>query len=290
MKKGQNMKGLKKAIAGIMEAAETNVKSQMRDDDYIDPEDGFIHCGKCKRSRQMRTNLFGVDQIVWCICNCRNEELKQEEERRIREKIELLKADGFNDPALAESVFDIDANPESENSIICRNYVKHFEQFYEKGKGLLMTGGVGTGKTFYASCIANALMDKLHPVLVTSIGRLVRGMEDEFGGRNERIDYLDRFALVVFDDLGVERNTPYMNEQIYAIIDGRIRSGKPMIVTTNVTLETIKQSGTIETDRIYDRILMKCIPLVFKEKNMRRAKIREEYANDMKLLRGEGGS
>lgn len=281
------MKGLRKVLSGITKAAEMNAKSQMREDDYIDPEDGFIHCGKCRKSRQTKVNLLGADQIVWCICDCRKEELKREEERRNREKIDFLKADGFNDPALAESVFDIDANPESENSVICRNYVKHFEKFYENGKGLLMTGGVGTGKTFYASCIANALMENLHPVLVTSIGRFVREMEDNsYGGRNARIDYLNRFALVVFDDLGAERNTPYMNELVYAIIDGRIRSGKPMIITTNVTLETIKQAATIETDRIYDRILMKCLPLVFKEKNMRRVKIREEYADDMKLLRG----
>ena len=283
------MKGIAKALRGIMEVTETNVKAQMRDDDYIDPEDGFIHCGKCRKARQTGVNFPGAKNPVWCICDCRKEELKREEEQKIRERIEFLKADGFNDPMLAESTFDADTNPEAENAVICRDYVKHFDEFYGKGKGLLMTGGVGTGKTFYASCIANALMEKLHPVLVTSIGRLVRGMEDDFGGRNERIDYLDRFALVVFDDLGVERNTPYMNELVYAFIDGRIRSGKPMIVTTNVTLETIKKSGSIETDRIYDRVLMKCIPLVFREKNMRRAKIKDEYADDMKLLRGEGG-
>ena len=278
---------LKPMINGIAAAAEANVKTQLRDDDYIG-EDGFLHCGLCGKARQAKQYMFGEEQLVWCICDCRDKDLKAQEEARTREKIEMLRKNGFNDPTLAESTFEADDSPDSQESVICRNYVKNFDYFYEKGKGLLFYGGVGRGKTFYASCIANALIEKLHPVLVTSIGRFVRGMENDFGGRNEQIDYLDRFALVVFDDLGVERNTDYMNEQVYALIDGRVRSGKPMIITTNVTIDVLKNPGNIAYERIYDRVVANCIPVKFDGANVRRAKARNDYADDMKLLRGEG--
>lgn len=277
-----DMKSIFDAVAAN---AERNVQSQFRDDDYIG-EDGLRHCGKCGVARQTKIHVFGQDRLVWCICDCEIEKLTRAEESRQREKVEMLKQNGFTDPTMTESVFAADEDPESEESRYCRNYVKEFDHFYERGKGLLLTGGVGTGKTFYATCVANALMEKLHPVLFTSVGRYIRDMENEFGGVNEKIDYLNRFALVVFDDFGVERNTQYINELVYALIDGRIRSGKPMIITTNISLEDMKNPGSIEFGRIYDRILSRCIPIVFSGRNKRRQTIRRDYGEDMALLKG----
>ena len=279
--------GIPNLIGNIMATAEANIRSQMREDDYIDPTDGFIHCGKCRKPRQTKISIFGMEQTVFCICDCRIAEMKKQEEEQIRHKVEIMRKDGFYDAALAESTFEHDEFPDNINSKIARNYVEHFQHFYEEGKGLLMTGGVGTGKTFYASCIANALIEKLHPVLVTSIGRYIRGMEEDYESRNEKIEYLQKFALVVFDDFGVERNTPYVNELIYAIIDGRIRSGKPMIVTTNIDLPTLANSDNIDMTRIYDRLIAGCIPVKFEGQNIRRAKARSDYRDDMALLKGD---
>ena len=273
-------------LVSVMAAAENQAKSQMREDDYT--VDGIIHCGKCGRARQTWIELFGKPMLVWCICDCRVRELNDIDTERTRNTIQSLKERGFSDRALADNTFDLDENPDSMESTMCRNYVAHFDNFYVRGKGLILTGGVGTGKTFYASCIANALMDKLHPVLVTSIGRVVRGMESDYGGRNEAIDALNRYALVVFDDLGVERNTPYMNELLYSIIDSRIRSGKPMVITTNIPISELKQPTNIDYARIYDRILSACVPITFKGENMRRKQLKETYADDLALLKGVG--
>lgn len=273
-------------IVNVMAAAENQAKSMMREDDYT--VDGIIYCGKCGRARQTWIEFFGKPMLVWCICDCRMQELNDMDTERTRNTIQSLKERGFCDRALADNTFDLDENPDSMESTMCRNYVEHFENFYERGKGLILTGGVGTGKTYYASCIANALMDKLHPVLVTSIGRMVREMEADYGGRNEAIDALNRYALVVFDDLGVERNTPYMNELLYSIIDSRIRSGKPMVITTNIPVGELKQPTNIDYARIYDRILSACVPIVFHGENMRRKQLKETYADDLALLKGVG--
>lgn len=271
-------------IANVMAKAEQNARSQMRPDDYT--VDGIIHCGKCGRARQTWIELLGKPMLVWCICDCRVKELDEIEREKRQNTIQSLKERGFHDRSLADNSFDRDENPDSEASVMCRNYVKNFDNFYDRGKGLILTGGVGTGKTFYASCIANALMDKLHPVLVTSIGRIVRDMESDFGGRNELMDALDRYALVVFDDLGVERNTPYMNELIYSIIDSRIRSGKPMVITTNISIAEMKKPENIDYARIYDRILSACVPITFTGENMRRQKLKETFADDLAILKG----
>ena len=277
---------IQSAVEGVVQNAEASAEAHKRDDDYIDPADGLLHCGKCHQPRQFFVALWNEYKPI--ICDCRKKQIAEEEADRKRQKIEFLRSDGFDDPTMETSVFENDASPESEASVICRNYAEKFDEYYERGKGLLLSGGVGTGKTFYASCIANALIDKLHPCLVTSVSRYIRGMEsEEFGGKNEKINYLNRFDLVVFDDFGIERNTQYMNELIYSIIDARIRSGKPMIVTTNINVKQMSSSTAIEQERIYDRILSVCIPILFKGESIRKTKARDEYWNDLRDLKGE---
>ena len=68
------------------------------------------------------------------------------------------------------------------------------------------------------------------------------------------------FSLII-DDLGVERNSEYALENIFSVIDWRYRSGKPLIITTNLPLAQLKQEIKIEKKRIYDRILERCIPV-----------------------------
>lgn len=279
------MKSLGESLTDVIVGAAA--QNPPKPDDYIDPESGLRYCGKCHTPKETEKLFLGRITKLPINCKCRDEEFAEIRRIKERDRIDLLKREGFDDPAIVESRFEADTSPEMKESVVCRDYVEHFEEFYGKGKGLVFTGPVGTGKTFYASCIANALMEKLHPVLVTSISRYIRSLEGEYGNRNESIDYLRKFELVVFDDLGVERNTPYINELVYAIIDGRVRSRKPMIVTTNVSMDVLKQTGSIpiETARIYDRILSACIPVEFKGENIRRQQAREDYV-DLKGLLG----
>lgn len=279
------MKNMADAFGSVFEAAAKANKPN--ENDYIDAADGLYHCGVCHQPKQKRQEFLGRIAVVGIMCKCRDEEVAKADKERQEQRIGFLKRDGFTDRAMEECRFDMDDSPESEPSVACRNYVEHFREFYQRGKGLVFTGRVGTGKTFYATCVANALMERLHPILMTSISRYIRGMESEYGNRNEHIDYLNKFDLVVFDDLGVERNTPYMNELVYALIDGRIRTGKPMLITTNLTLEALGKTDeiSVENARIYDRILSACIPIDFKGENIRRQQARSDY-KDLKGLLG----
>ena len=83
------------------------------------------------------------------------------------------------------------------------------------------------------------------------------------------ISALDDYSLLILDDLGVERNTEYALEQMFLVIDSRYRSRKPLIVTTNLKLEEIKNPSDLAHAKIYDRILERCAPVLFSGKNFR---------------------
>lgn len=91
-----------------------------------------------------------------------------------------------------------------------------------------------------------------------------------FEGRNEYISRLCRYPLLILDDFGMERGTEYGLEQIYSVIDSRYRSHRPLIVTTNLTLQQIQNPPDTAHARIYDRLLEMCAPVRFTGGNFRR--------------------
>lgn len=73
--------------------------------------------------------------------------------------------------------------------------------------------------------------------------------------------FLKGDPLLIIDDFGMERGTEYALEQIYNIVDSRYRSRKPLIVTTNLTLDEIRHPQDTAHARIYDRLLEMCVPV-----------------------------
>ena len=75
------------------------------------------------------------------------------------------------------------------------------------------------------------------------------------------VDRLCCYPLLIIDDFGMERGTEYALEQIYNIVDSRYRSRKPLIVTTNLTLDELRHPQDTAHARIYDRLLEMCVPI-----------------------------
>lgn len=81
--------------------------------------------------------------------------------------------------------------------------------------------------------------------------------------RQALIDHLNTYELLVIDDLGVERDSPFAAEQVFSVIDARARARRPLIVTTNLTMDDLRSPGSMQYARIYDRVLEMC-PIAIK--------------------------
>ena len=79
--------------------------------------------------------------------------------------------------------------------------------------------------------------------------------------KTEYINALAQYELLILDDLGTERSSEYALGIVFSVIDRRYRSGRPLIVTTNLPRKQLKEETNIEKKRIYDRILEMCVPL-----------------------------
>ena len=121
--------------------------------------------------------------------------------------------------------------------------------------GYLLWGSVGTGKSYFAGCIANALMEQEVAVYMTNFAAILNDLKNGFDNKNAYIAELCRYPLLIIDDFGMERETSYGLEQLYNVIDSRYRSCKPLIVTTNLTIQELQNPEDTAHARIYDRLL-----------------------------------
>ena len=248
---------------------------EIHEDEYLDPADGLIHCRKCGGSRQavIPDPFKGGTFKPRCVCPCQQEKerrRKEAEERRQRmERIKRRKAQGLQDCYLYGYTFAND-NGGNPAMVKAHAYVDHWPQAFKKNIGLLLFGDVGTGKSFLAGCIANALLDQDVPVLMTNFPSILSRLCGTFGEDGTAfLDSLGDYDLLIIDDLGVERNTEYALEQMFNIIDSRYRCNKPLIVTTNLKLDELKHPPDLAHARIYNRILERCAPILFAGKNFR---------------------
>ena len=168
-----------------------------------------------------------------------------------------------------------------------REQERKHREFLNTSTGLLLWGNVGTGKSYIAGCIANALLDKGVPVIMTNFARLLNKLTDMYSGdRNAYIDSFKKYPLMIIDDLGVERNSEFAREQVFSVIDSRYRSQLPMIVTTNLSLEELKDTTDLSKARIYDRVMERCLPIKVNEQNIRELNQAAVLARAKQLLSG----
>lgn len=250
---------------------------QVNPGDYVD-EEGMLVCGTCKERRQ-NIVLYGAPTEedperklpLKVVCNCRcdrereEEEKRREENKKAMERVSRLRKASLMDEKFKEATFDtfrVDKD-NKRNLKLCKRFVDGFDEMVAKNQGLLLWGDVGTGKTHIAACIANALLAKGIPVVMTSLVKLLEVIQ---GGEENESDIIARMnsaKLVIFDDLGAERKSDYALEKVYNIIDSRYRRKLPMIVTTNLTIDEMMEETDRRYTRIYDRVFEVCYPMQF---------------------------
>lgn len=226
-------------------------------------EDGLLHCGICGEPFQQRVepNAIFRDGTAPRDCKCMREiHRKADEERERRkaeERIAELQRMGFSDPAYMRMTFENDKGYSPAARSAAEWYVDNFPELRKSGKGLMFMGSTGTGKTFFACCIANALIKKGVPVWVTTMRPLLRKLGD-FNTAEAVINQIKSFELLILDDFGTNQATARNLELLFDVVDTRIRTGKPLIITTNLAPDDFKDAP-IELQRIYSRIKQMCL-------------------------------
>ena len=270
-----------------------------RTGDYRNSQ-GLLMCGKCGKLRQkiqMVANPSADDANrrspvivpIMCECDLQRREIAEQKKAMARdmERLNKLKTASLIDEKLSGARFDgFSSNKFNERNLkLCKRYADQFQKMVDNNQGLLFWGGVGTGKSFAAACIANELLEDGVPVVMTSFVKLLEAIQE--GGHEETIlSNLNSAKLVIFDDLGAERGTDYSLEKVYNIVDSRYRKKLPMILTTNLTINDMKNEADIRYGRIYDRIFEVCYPMQFTGPSWRRKEASRRF-EDMKALLGD---
>lgn len=204
-------------------------------------EEGFLDdspiCDRCG----------GNGYIGSVMCECLRELCRQEQKKELtflnvgRESFEQFRLDyypdredprlGVNIRALMERTFQT-----------CRRYA---QSFCEKSPNLLFSGDTGLGKTFLSACIARAVADNGYSVMYESAGHLFSNLERaKFGNDEAARRESDRYLacdLLIVDDLGTEMPGQFTTAALYSLMNDRILSGKPTIISTNLTVEEFEK-------------------------------------------------
>jgi DNA replication protein DnaC len=169
-----------------------------------------------------------------------------------------------------------------------RDFCDELDENIDTGRGLWFFGNSGTGKTSLAMLISRTALESHHSVAIYSLPKLlsrIRQTYDSEPGGQSYMAFFERLAsvdLLHLDDLGVEKQTEWVLEQLYALINERYERQRSLVVTTNAEdHELEEQLGK----RIFSRLVQMCgdpVQLYGEDK-------RQAFAPDVATSLGESG-
>jgi DNA replication protein DnaC len=173
-------------------------------------------------------------------CECRQRRVSRARSRGVASVIPAkYRGLGFDRPPIT----DLDATVVG----VVREYVDELEANLEAGRGLWLMGDVGTGKTSLAMLVSKAALEQGRSVAIYSLPRLlarIRRTYDADAGEQSYLEFFHRLTavdLLHVDDLGAEKRTDWVLEQLYALIDERYEAQRSVVVTTNLDQASLEQ-------------------------------------------------
>ncbi len=167
-------------------------------------------------------------------------------------------------------------------------YVKNFDAMADMGKGLYFYSATkGSGKTRLAVSLGNALINKCGVIVkYTTTIRLLNEIRETFDNREGRTQaelIADTVAsqVLILDDIGVEKPTPWAEEILYTILNERMISKKITVFTSNLSANELRLD-----ERIRDRVKRMAMPVVCPEESVRQILACRENDEIMKKLLG----
>ncbi len=195
------------------------------------------------------------------------ESFRNWKQERIARALQLSGIDGlFREKRLA----DLKSNPKLHAEI--SKYLGNWKAMKERGYGFYFWGNVGAGKTHAAIVLANELMERemvevLFLNMPEAITRVKKTFDSEIKTEDSRLfERMKEMELLVLDDVGVEKYSDWMADQMYQIIDHRWKNRKAMIFTSNLSMEDL---GKYYKPQIASRISGCCKPIRFADQDRR---------------------
>ena len=201
---------------------------------YLDDSPICDHCG-------------GSGYIGSQMCECLRELCRQEQKKELtflnvgRESFEQFRLDYY--PDREDPKFGVNIRTIMDKTYqTCRRYALSFS---EKSANLLFSGDTGLGKTFLSACIARTVADGGYSVMYESAGHLFSNLERaKFANDEAARRIADKYLacdLLIVDDLGTEMPGQFTTAALYGLINDRLLSSKPTIISTNLTLEEFEK-------------------------------------------------
>lgn len=142
-----------------------------------------------------------------------------------------------------------------------RDWIEDLDRNLEEGRGIWLMGDTGTGKTSLAMLVSKEVLGRGRTAAIYSLPKLlgrIRSTYDSEPGEESYADFFERLCevdMLHLEDLGTEKRTEWVLEQLYALINERYERQKSVMVTTNYDqTELEEQLG----DRIVSRLVEIC--------------------------------
>ncbi len=188
-------------------------------------------------------NCGGSGYIGSSMCECLLELCRQEQKKEV--SILSGSKDTFNQfrldyyPDRIDRDLGVNIRAVMEKTLqTCRRYAITFT---EHSGNLLFSGDTGLGKTFLSACIARVVADRGYSVVYESAGHLFTNLERaKFANDEAAREASRRYGdcdLLILDDLGTEMPGQFTTAALYSLLNDRLLTGKPMIISTNLTLD-----------------------------------------------------
>ena len=256
-----------KTISASMQARMASINAQLRaalhacglPEDYLQP---VYRCAVCRD-----TGYVGEPVHEMCAC------LKRAILSRLYQDEGLRPLERENFASFDETIFPdtpIEGRRGTQRGFIrkCREYCEGFADSFApgEGKGLLLCGRTGLGKTFLMNCVAQRVLDRGYSVVVVSAYKLIEAMRRFQFGEDGLQQVQDMLAcdLLCIDDLGSEPMLRGVTvSAIYHVVNERRNAGRAIVVTTNLDSDLLyeKYDDRIGA-RLTDPSRMKVIPFV----------------------------
>ena len=178
-------------------------------------------------------------------CECRERRMSRRRARGVASAIpRKYRGVSLDRPPLSDMAADRMRAP-VYNAV--KEFVEQIGERLDAGDGLWLMGDVGTGKTTLAMLVSKAAAEAERSVAIYSLPRLlarIRRTYDAEAGEQSYLEFFERLTsvdLLHIDDLGAEKRSDWVLEQLYAIVNERYETQRSVVVTTNLDQTALEE-------------------------------------------------